>query len=173
MKNLTATFLPTILTFTLSFLFSLTTNHPLSPLYLPTLLTPTRNQTTPQPTLQCFTTSDPIAQPLNLTDCETTIDLLIHDPAGAMNPQTFSWHAHVPHSFGVPAEWALRQCQIMLTTSKIDVVDEFRLVDVAVEARRVLDECFLVSKFGLGGLALVGNDKGYFVAVNGPEPGEE
>ena len=87
-----------------------------------------------------------------------------------MTEHTYSWHARAPHSFGVPAKWAVGQCVILLTTGRMDAVDEFRLVDVAVGARKVLDECVAVSKAGLGGLALVGNGKGYFVAVNGPGP---
>lgn len=49
-------------------------------------------------------------------------------------------------------------------------MDEFRLVDVIVAARRILDECVPISKSSLGGLALVGNRKGLFVALNGPAP---
>ena len=37
-------------------------------------------------------------------------------------------------------------------------------------AQRILDECVPISKTSLGGLALVGNMKGLFVAVNGPAP---
>lgn len=52
-------------------------------------------------------------------------------------------------------------------------MDEFRLVEVIVMAQRILDECVPISKTSLGGLALVGNMKGLFVAVNGPAPGGE
>lgn len=50
-------------------------------------------------------------------------------------------------------------------------MDRFRLVDVIVEAKRILEECPPKSKMSLGGLALVGNMKGFFVALNGPGPG--
>ena len=78
-------------------------------------------------------------------------------------------------------------------------MDEFRLVEVIVVAQRILDEWLdfsnpislcsrhiaspkritltqrnttsvTISKTSLGGLALVGNMKGFFVALNGPEP---
>ena len=52
----------------------------------------------------------------------------------------------------------------------MDAVDRFRLVDVIVVARRILDVCVPVSKTRLGGLALVGNMKGFYVSVNGPKP---
>lgn len=87
-----------------------------------------------------------------------------------MTLKTFSWHAREPGSFGIPADWHDGRCQILLTTGIPDAVDEFRLVEVIVVARRILDECVPVSKTSLGGLALVGNMKGLFVAVNGPRP---
>lgn len=49
-------------------------------------------------------------------------------------------------------------------------MDEFRLVEVIVAAQRILEECVPISKAGLGGLMLVGNMKGFFVALNGPAP---
>ena len=49
-------------------------------------------------------------------------------------------------------------------------MDQFRLVEVIVAARKILDDCVPISKTNLGGLTLVGNMKGLFVAVNGPAP---
>lgn len=95
----------------------------------------------------------------------------MHDPSGVMTSRTFSWHARVAGSFGIPASWVEGRCQILLTAGNPRAVDEFALVEVAVAARRVLDGCVPVSKTSLGGLALVGHMKGLFVAVNGPEDG--
>ncbi len=90
-----------------------------------------------------------------------------------MTLQPFSWHAHQAGSYGVPADWREGRCQVLLTTGYLNAVDEFRLVEVAVAARRILAECVPISKTRLGGLMLVGNRQGYFVAVNGPALEEE
>lgn len=87
-----------------------------------------------------------------------------------MTKHTYSWHEHVPGTFGVPADWHDLGCQILLTTGLLDAVDTFSLVEVAVVAQRVMDECVPISKTGLGGLGLIGNRQGFFVAVNGPAP---
>ena len=50
-----------------------------------------------------------------------------------------------------------------------DVRDEFRLVDIIVAARKVLEVCVPASKAGLGGLTRVGHGRGFFVSLNGHE----
>ena len=91
-----------------------------------------------------------------------------------MNVQTYSWHGKEPGSFGIPADWHDGHCQILLTAGIEGAVDEFRLVEVIIAAQRVLAECVPFSKTVLGGLALVGNMRGLFIAVNGlPTTGEK
>lgn len=136
------------------------------------LTAPHPNPLPPIPDLDCFNTTSHLAFPVDPDDCQNAIDLLLHDPTGVMTPKTFSWHAREPGSFGIPADWHDGRCQILLTTGIPDAVDEFRLVDVIVVAQKILDECVPISKMSLGGLALVGNMKGLFVAVNGPAPGD-
>ncbi|KAL6717659.1 hypothetical protein ACLMJK_005574 [Lecanora helva] len=60
-------------------------------------------------------------------------------------------------------------CIIILTSGAETTTDTFRLVDVAVKAQQIIDECPWKSKKHLGGLALIGNRKHFFVAVNGPD----
>ncbi|KAL9073491.1 MAG: hypothetical protein Q9161_002912 [Pseudevernia consocians] len=131
---------------------------------------PNPNPSPPVPEVDCFNTTTQLAYPLDPDDCDNAIELLLHDPSGVMTPKTYSWHAREPGSFGIPADWHDGRCQILLTTGLQDAVDAFRLVEVIVAARRVLDDCVPISKTNLGGLALVGNMKGFFVAVNGPAP---
>lgn len=85
-----------------------------------------------------------------------------------MDPRTFSWHARVAGSFGIPANWVVPGCEIALTSGLVGAVDRFGLVEVVVVAQRILDECVSGSKYALGGLGLVGNGRGLFVTVNGP-----
>lgn len=140
-----------------------------------TLLQP--NQTTPHPNpltsvpdLDCFNTTSHLAYSLDPEDCLKAIDLILHDPTGVMTPHAYSWHAREPGSLWIPVDWHDSRCQILLTTGVPDAVDEFRLVEVIVAAQRILDDCVPMSKTSLGGLSLVGNMKGLFVAVNGPAP---
>ena len=59
---------------------------------------------------------------------------------------------------------------LLTTTYDIgDVRDEFRLVDIIVAVRKVLEVCVPVSKAGLGGLVEVGHGRGFYVALNGHE----
>lgn len=55
----------------------------------------------------------------------------------------------------------------MLTSGDEFATDVFPLVDVALKAQQIIDECPHISKKRLGGLALVGNRRTFFVAVNG------
>ena len=50
-----------------------------------------------------------------------------------------------------------------------DARDEFRLVDIIVAVRKVLEVCVPASKVGLGGVAEVGHGRGFWVALNGHE----
>lgn len=138
---------------------------------------PPSNLTTPNPIppphmarLDCFNATSQRAFPVDPDDCRNAIDLILRDPSGVMTSQTYSWHARIPGSFGVPADWHDGHCSILLTTGLLDAVDVFKLVEVIVVVQRILDECVPISKTSLGGLALVGNLQGFFVAVNGPEP---
>ena len=47
--------------------------------------------------------------------------------------------------------------------------DEFRLVDIILAVRKVLEACVPASKTGFGGLAEVGHRRGFFVSLNGHE----
>ena len=59
----------------------------------------------------------------------------------------------------------------MLTSGADGAVDRFRLADVIVQAEVIIQTCPGMSKKALGGLALVGNGKSFFVVVNGPDDG--
>lgn len=142
------------------------------------------------PLVDCFKPGSELVFHIDPDDCDHAIDLLFHDPSGVMNKQTFSYHAvrifsfslallYTPlitppsqkqGGFGTPADWHNGRCQVLLTSGMPNVMDEFRLVDVIVAAQKILAECPRKSKTSLGGLTLVGNMKGFFVAVNGPEP---
>ncbi|KAK4695667.1 hypothetical protein P7C71_g2132, partial [Lecanoromycetidae sp. Uapishka_2] len=119
--------------------------------------------------VDCFNATTALAFPLDPDDCDNAIELLFHDPSGVMNVQQFSHHAEAG-GFGTPADWHDGRCQVLLTSGLEGVTDKFRLVDVIVAAQRIIAECPPKSKTSLGGLSLVGNMKGFFVAVNGPEP---
>jgi hypothetical protein len=58
-------------------------------------------------------------------------------------------------------------CVVLLTSGDSSKTDTFQLVDVIVKAREIIRECPGISKTHLGGLALIGNRKTFFVAVNG------
>ncbi len=56
---------------------------------------------------------------------------------------------------------------VLLTSGDSSKTDTFQLVDVIVKAREIIRECPGISKTHLGGLALIGHRKTFFVAVNG------
>lgn len=57
---------------------------------------------------------------------------------------------------------------IILTSADDSATDTFQLADVIVKARGIIAECPGQSKTHLGGIALIGHGKTFFVAVNGP-----
>jgi len=65
-------------------------------------------------------------------------------------------------------------CVIILNSANDTATDTFQLVDVIIKARGIIAECPGKSKTHLGGLALIGHGKSFFVAVNGPyiDPGD-
>lgn len=63
---------------------------------------------------------------------------------------------------------AVGNCLILLTNGDDLATDTFRLVDVVLRAQAIIAECPGKSKKALGGLALIGHGRHFFVAVNGP-----
>ena len=59
-------------------------------------------------------------------------------------------------------------CIILLTSGDETQTDTFMLVDVVVKAEQIIRECPGKSKKSLGGLATIGHQRHFFVAVNGP-----
>lgn len=156
-------------------LLTLLTASPLSlPPSLPLTLT---HPTTPQPltrSYECFNLTTLNAYPVDLPSCPHALELLFHDPTGVMSLQRFSRHpSSSSPTFYVPVAWQVGGCQIVLTSGRDNAVDRFRLADVIVQARRIIEECPPGSKRALGGLALVGNGETFFVAVNGPDDGPD
>ncbi|KAK3168743.1 hypothetical protein OEA41_005191 [Lepraria neglecta] len=126
----------------------------------------------PLPTgkIECFKPDQHLAFPLNLADCDNTIELILHDKAGPFTYQNWTRDGR-GGSHKIPEAWHVGRCQVLLTTAYDvgDMRDELRLVDIIVAVRKVLEICVPASKTGLGGLAQVGHGKGFFVALNGHE----
>lgn len=63
---------------------------------------------------------------------------------------------------------AVGGCVVILTSANETMTDRFQLADVIVKAREIIAICPGQSKTHLGGIALIGHGKTFFVAVNGP-----
>ena len=82
------------------------------PLVLPTSTTNNATLSLPDPTapylagstLECFNLTSPETYPVEVEDCEFAIEAILHDTAGAMELNTFSYHPE-PGGYEIPATW--------------------------------------------------------------------
>ena len=140
------------------------------PAHLPS---PINASTTPtasndEPVVLCLGTDTPEAFSVDLEDCETVLDLILHDETGVWNLQQFSPRSR-PGVHHVPTDWHHERCQVMINADSADAVDSFRLLDVMIKAQLIIEKCAMTSKQNLGGVTTVGYTGQFIVAVNGPE----
>ena len=118
--------------------------------------------------LKCFSPGQEGALPPKFEDCEVAIEYILHVyPPGPMVYQNFS-RTDADGTRRVPEAFEVKNCQILISNRKLgsDAWDILRYVDVVIGAQEVLKFCVSGSKFGFGGVAVLGN-RGTYVAVNG------
>ncbi|KAK0514072.1 hypothetical protein JMJ35_003794 [Cladonia borealis] len=121
----------------------------------------------PEDGIICFNLTTDRVQPVDVEDCNDVIEIMLHDPSGAMTRQNFSRDEEIPNTYVVPKIWQWNQCCILLTSEEEDEVGQFRLVDAIIRAQEILAKCPPNSKASLGGIAVLGIQT-FFVAVDGP-----
>lgn len=102
------------------------------------------------------------------SDCNSALNLLLHEP-GILRPRVFGI-IPTPGQAQVPDAWEFQSCSIQLRymtfTADFDP-DRFRYLDVASVARRIMNRCIKGGKAPQGGSGWVGNNRGYFVTMQG------
>ena len=121
----------------------------------------------PEDGIACFNLTTHRVRPVNIEHCNAIIDIILHDPSGALTLQNFSHNQYIPGTYAIPKIWEWGQCFIILTSEQDNAVGEFRLVDVIIRAQDIIAKCPPNSKAHLGGVAVLGVQT-FFVGVDGP-----
>ena len=115
-------------------------------------------------------------QPAIVSDCNIIIDEIILRLPNLMREQSFGYTSaeDVDLSIMENGRWTYEQCIIFVRTIEEEGRDEFRYVDVAIAAKRIIEQCIEGSKYARGGTAGVGKlEETFYVTVGGiaPSPG--
>lgn len=118
----------------------------------------------------CFDPSlSPPLEPANASDCNFIINNIILSLPNPMLEQTFGYtdDADINLSIHGNGQWIYQDCRVLIT-NRPKTTGRFRFLDVALTARRVMEQCIEGSKYGLGGTAEVGAPNSrFFVGVGG------
>lgn len=109
-------------------------------------------------------------------DCDLIINDFILRLDNPMRVQTFGYNgdADVDMRIRQNRSWHFGQCLIYIDSLSKAAEDQFRLVDIAIVAQRIIQECVIGSKNAFGGYADIGaSANGFFVIVGGVSPDSE
>ena len=124
----------------------------------------------PEYPIHCFKPFILVLPPAVATDCRRIIrDTILHlaDPTQQL---TFGFTDAADINLSKPEyrEWQHGQCMISVINNNMAQMDEFRLIDVANNARRITWQCLVVAPEKIGGVTSVGtNGRGFYVYVGG------
>ena len=115
-------------------------------------------------------------QPATVSDCHFIIDEIILRLPDLMREQSFGYTSaeDVDLTIRENGQWIFAGCVIFVGTADKQGRDHFRYVDVAVQAKRIIEQCVEGSKYARGGTAGVGRiEDTFYVTVGGlgPSPG--
>ena len=126
----------------------------------------------------CWTPEERPGRPVAAWLCDEAIkEVITRDGINSWRVKQIFYHSGEPppvvqqRTHKVPDKWELDSgedtCQIYLTSLSRRAEDQFTLQEVTIAAQKIINECTVGTKSGLGGYAFVGNDKTFFTAVNG------
>ncbi|KAL9613296.1 MAG: hypothetical protein Q9167_002163 [Letrouitia subvulpina] len=117
--------------------------------------------------VHCFEPTDREIAPISLHDCQISQEMMLHEP-GYLEPRIWSHVPPRPNTRQVPEHWPFGNCDIILTCHNLQAVDTFRLLDVGLAVKAILDQCPPRRKYDpLGGVTNVGHGRSFYVLVNG------
>lgn len=68
-------------------------------------------------------------------------------------------------------QWDYRECVIFMRALRLTQVDRFRVVDVALAAKKILQKCVVDSKLANGGIVDIGaHEHGFYIVLGGMNP---
>ena len=121
--------------------------------------------------VECFDPDvDHRLQPALLSDCDFIINEIILRFPNPMREQTFGYTPTVDVDLSIKenGEWSYDQCVIFVRNIPMTGRDRFRWVDVALAAKRIMNECVEESKYAKGGWADIGSlEDDFYVTVGG------
>ena len=126
----------------------------------------------PEHEVECFNPRGTSLSPATAVDCMFIINEYIVRLPNAMQYQTFGYThlADIDLSNIKNRQWHFGQCLIFISSFNKEDEDVFRLIDIAITAQRIVQQCVIDSKEPIGGSASIGPHAGRFhVSVGGAE----
>ena len=121
--------------------------------------------------VKCFNPLIVSIPPAVATDCSHIINKVILRLSDPTRELTFGFTDAADINLSKPEyrKWQHGQCMISLKSDYEDQMDKFRLLDVAMTARRVVTNCVVNTKDKIGGISNIGTEgRGFYVYVGGP-----
>ena len=121
--------------------------------------------------VKCFNPLIVSIPPAVAKDCSYVINQVILRLSDPTRELTFGFTDAADINLSKPEyrKWQHGQCMISLKSDYGDQMDKFRLLDVAMTARRVVTQCVVNTKDKIGGISNIGTEgRGFYVYVGGP-----
>lgn len=121
--------------------------------------------------VECFNPYSITLKPAAVEDCRIIIDEIILRYPNPFTPQVFGYIRAVDIDLNLDEnkKWFYGRCVIFVKNLDERLVDRFRMVDVATNAHKVIQQCVIGKKYPVGGTAEIGLH-GFYVAVGGLTP---
>lgn len=121
--------------------------------------------------VNCFNPLIVRIPPAVARDCSYVINQVILRLSDPTRELTFGFTDAADINLSKPEyrKWQHGQCMITLKSDHEGQMDKFRLLDVAMTARRIVTHCVVNTKDKIGGVSGIGTEgKGFYVYVGGP-----
>ena len=121
--------------------------------------------------VNCFNPLIVSIPPAVATDCSHVINQVILRLSDPTRELTFGFTDAADINLSKPEyrKWLHGQCMISVKSHYEDQEDTFRLLDIAMTARRIVTHCVVNTKDKIGGVSSIGTDgRGFYVYVGGP-----
>ena len=130
----------------------------------------------PEYPIHCFSPSIIVIPPAVATDCIHIINNVILRLADPTRRLSFGFTDAVDINLLEPEyqKWQDGQCVISVSNNDVTQMDHFRLIDVAIAARRLVSQCVIATREKMGGVVSIGTEeRGFYVYVGSPLEGSK
>ena len=120
--------------------------------------------------IECFRPYHTALKTASVEDCRFIIDNIIVAYPDPMLPKTFGYTDDVDIDLRDldNSVWVHGKCSMFVRNRAENIIDVFSMADVGASAEKILRECVIGMKYGVGGIRGIGHlGKNYYVGVGG------